>query len=108
MAVESAADRATFLSADDFGSTVTYVSANTGTPVSITGIFDAEYVEYRTDGDAAVASVSPMFLCRTADLAATDNGGDEGDYVVIGEETYVCRIFRPDGTGMTAIMLEKQ
>lgn len=108
MAVESAADRLAFLSPDDFGVTATYVPAHQGATALINGIFDNEYVEVDMGGEASVASRQPVFICRTADIAATSGGGEEGDWLIIDEVSYKARDFKPDGTGMTVIVLEEQ
>lgn len=108
MAVESAADRLAFLNSDDFGVTATYIPAHQGTSASINGIFDNEYIEVSLEGDASVASRQPVFICRTADIEATSGGGEEGDWLRIGSVDYKTREFKPDGTGMTVIVLEEQ
>lgn len=105
MPVESAADRATFLSADEFGVTATYTPAAGGDSSEINGIFDKEYVEINVESEAAVAGTHPMFHCRTADLT---DGGSFDDTLVIDGTTYLAKHIRPDGTGMTQLFLEQQ
>ena len=106
MPVESAADRATFLSADEFGVTATFTHSG-GAAAEINGIFDNDYLDVEVEGEVGVASRSPRFVCRTADL--DDAGGaNDGDSLVVSGTTYKVRIVKPDGTGMTEMKLEKQ
>lgn len=106
MAVESAADRAAFLSADDFGVAATFTHVG-GSATAVTGIFDNDYLDLEVEGEVGVASRSPRFVCRTADL--DDAGGaNDGDSLVVSGVTYKVRIVKPDGTGMTEMKLEKQ
>lgn len=106
MPVESAADRAAFLDADEFGVTSSFTHAG-GTAVEIAGIFDNDYLDLEVEGEVGVASRSPRFVCRTADL--DDAGGaNDGDSLVVSGVTYKVRIVKPDGTGMSELKLEKQ
>lgn len=106
MAVESAADRATFLSADDFGVTATFTHSG-GSATAVIGIFDNDYLDLEVEGEVGIASRSPRFVCRTSDL--DDAGGaNDGDSLVVSGVTYKVRIVKPDGTGMTEMKLEKQ
>lgn len=104
MTIETATDRALFLSADDFGVEATYTSVSGGS-LTVAGIFDDEYIQTDLDSPAPVSGTSPRFVCRTADLTS---GGSFGDSLVIGGSTYLVRVIRPDGTGMTTLWLEKQ
>lgn len=108
MAVETAADRLSMVSADDFGVTATYAPQPSGSSASIEGIFDREFELVDFDGDTAVASRGPVFMCRSADVEATANGGRTGDYLTVSGTAYTIRIIRPDGTGMTELRLEAQ
>lgn len=105
MAIESAADRLAFLSADDFGSAATYAPTGGGSASTVYGIFDDEYVQTDLDAPAPVSGTSPRFTCRTADLTG---GGAYDDTLTIGSTVYKVRVIRPDGTGMTTLWLEKQ
>ncbi len=102
MAVESADDRAIFFSADDFGVTASYTPAG-GAASSVKGIFDNEYFETDAGGEVAIALQQPMFHCRTADVS----GVAEGDAIVINTVNYTIRNVRPDGTGLTMLILEE-
>jgi hypothetical protein len=114
MPVESAADRAMFLAADDFGCLVSYQAAKTGELVpDIAGIFDNDYLAIDGDaGDTGVYTTAPRFTCRSADLVL---GGQQDDTIVItsapSQPELVGRVFRcvvprADGTGMTVLWLE--
>jgi len=103
MAVETAADRAIFLNTDDFGVAASYTPAG-GSATTVNGIFDNEYFETDAGGEVAFALQQPMFHCRTADVASAA----EGDAITISGTDYIVRNVRPDGTGMTMLMLEEQ
>jgi len=98
MAVESADDRAIFVSIDDFGTAATY---KVGT---ISGIFDNDFVEVDGIGGVPFAMQQPRFLCRTADVSTAV----ENDSLVIATVTYLIKVRQDDGTGMTTLVLEKQ
>lgn len=105
MAVESDADRALFLSTDDFGTTATVTPAAGGGPVSIAGIFDKP-VEREFVGEVPVSMRQPVFRCRTKDLE--DASVAEADPFVIGAETFVATELQHDGTGITDVLLRLQ
>lgn len=106
MSVESAADRAAFLSADEFGVTAAYTPEGAGA-TTLTGIFDNDWLDLSVEGEVGVASRNPRLVCRTSDLA--DAGGLPNDGIlVINGVTYRIRVVKPDGTGMTELKLEKQ
>jgi len=92
MAVEDAADLASFFDASEFGISATIG----GSPVD--GIFDHEYVEVLN-----VASESPVFNCLTADVSAVS----VGDAVVINLVNYIVVEIHPDGTGITQLILQE-
>ena len=102
MAVETAADRAIFVSADDFGVAASYTPAG-GSASTVNGIFDNEYFATDAGGEVAFALQQPMFHCRTADVPSAA----EGDAIRVSGVDYTVRNVRPDGTGMTMLMLEE-
>ena len=104
MAIESAADRAIFLTAADFGSVATYTPVSGGASRLINGIFDHAWVEIAIGLEVGINSVSPRNLVQTADLT---NGGKQGDLWVIDGGNFITVDNQPDGTGMTAVRLEK-
>lgn len=106
MSIETAADRATFLSPAEFGVTAFY-SQNYGQQVPINGIFDRQFLALDT-GDGAVTGVSVTFTCRADDLAALLYGrARQGDHLTIEGERW--RVVEPqaDGTGMMVLVLQK-
>src|SRR4051794_30546043 len=102
MAVESAADRAGFLNADEFGVQATYTPAG-GDGVSVTGIFDAAQISLQFE-NVPVSDAQPTFLCASEDLPDAAAGGDAGDTLAISAGgSYRVIDLRPDGTGMTLV-----
>lgn len=101
MAVESANDRAVFVSVNDWGVSATFTHGATTTTIS--GIFDNDFVEVDTGG-VPFAMQQPRFLTQsTAVSTAVEN-----DTLVISGTTYKIKVIQPDGTGMTNLVLEKQ
>lgn len=106
MSVESAADRLTFLSTDDFGVTATY-QQQVGPDIEITGIFDRQHLAVEA-GESAVTGFAVTFTCRADDLAQLMfNAARQGDQLVIGGERWVIVEAQPDGTGMAVLLLKK-
>ena len=102
MAVETATERAIFVSIDDFGTSATFTHSGTSTTVS--GIFDNDFVEVDAGGGIPFAMQQPRFLARTSDVSAAV----EDDTLVISGTTYKIKVVQPEGTGMTNLILEKQ
>lgn len=102
MAVESADDRAIFLSVDDFG--VSAIFTHNRVASTISGIFDNDFVEVDAGGGVPFAMQQPRFLARTSDVSTAV----EDDTLVISNATYKIKVVQPDGTGMTNLILEKQ
>lgn len=100
MPVETAADRAVFISANDFGVSVYPTKGNI---ISFQGIFDNDFVEVDAGG-VPFAMQQPRLLARTEDVATFA----EGDDFKINGATYRVRVRQDDGTGMTNLVLEKQ
>lgn len=101
MPVESAADRAVFTNADEFGVAATYTKAG-GSPVAISGIYDNGAVDALDD--PRIASSSPRFICRTSDLPV---GAAADDALFVEGFAYAVRVIRDDGTGMSELQLEE-
>jgi hypothetical protein len=104
MTVESAADRAVFVNTDDFGVAATYTKAAGGAS-TVNGIFDNNFVEVTVDTGVPIASTTPGFTMRTADLPS---GYAPGDTIAISGTTYNVRVVKNDGTGITVLVLETQ
>lgn len=106
MAVESAADLAIFFATSDFGVSAT-LTPGTGSAITLNGIFDNAHQMVDMD-NASVSSVAPVFTCRTSDLDGLRMGKARGgDQIVIAGVTYLVRDAQPDGTGVTALILER-
>jgi hypothetical protein len=95
--MDMSADNLAMLDPTEFGATSLLIAGN---PVS--GIFDADYFEV-TNVDSGVESSQPGVLCRSSDVS----GVVHNDPVVVDGVNYVVVNIRPDGTGMTELMLEK-
>lgn len=118
MPVETADDRAVFLSPADFGIAAQYRRRDTLVVSTLNGIFDNEYAPLDAGGEMVAASSVPSFVVRTQDLP---QDGVYGDSIIVAADalaaaglsalfagTYTIRELHPDGTGMTALMLERQ
>lgn len=104
MAVESLTDRAIFFSPNDFGVAASYTRSG-GSTTTINGIFDNEYLGQESGAGVVFSVTQPRLMIREADLPA---GADEDDTVVVSGVTYKVKVFEPDGTGVTSLILEKQ
>lgn len=103
MALPFAADLATILSVDEFAVTATRWGANLIGQSTVVGIFDNETVPVDAGGFVPVHQEQPRFTCRTADV----DGIAEGDTLFVSGVEYTIRAWVHDGTGVTAIRLEK-
>lgn len=104
MAAETAEDRAALFDPEEHGVEVRW-APQIGAPSIVAGIFDGEYisVEIAAEGDVGVDSVTPMLWI--ADEAMP--GVAEGDSLRISDLNYIVRSVQPDGTGTTALQLER-
>jgi len=102
MAVETATERAIFFSADDFGTTATYTPSG-GSPTSVKGIFDKDYIAVDSGGSVPIALEQPRFLCATSDVSAAA----EDDAITIQGTAYLIKVVENDGTGVTILVLEE-
>lgn len=100
MAAESAADRLAFLDTAGFGATVTV----TDTGATFDAIFDKPFVPALQAGQGLdVESDAPELICRTADV--TTNSLVEDTTLTIDGASYKVVSHRPDGTGMSRLLL---
>lgn len=97
-------DIAALLDVEIFGTEAVLRPASAGNAVRIAGIFDAAFTTVEAGGSVGYATTSPRFLCASADLPT---GLEEGYLLTVSSVTYTIRVVEPDGTGMTALMLEK-
>jgi hypothetical protein len=95
-------DLAAFFDTDAFAQTAVYTRL--GYPsVPVPVIFDTEYSVAQEIGETGVGVPSPQALCRTSDVA---NAG-RGDKLVVNGTTYHVQEVRPDGTGVTTLILSR-
>lgn len=89
-------DLTLFFDTDGFGVSATLDG------VDVAGIFDQPYAQSNI-GLSGIASESPTFMLKTADVPSNVEGGlitvKEVDYQVVRHE--------PDGTGMSTLVLER-
>ena len=90
-----------FFGTDDFAEVATYTPSG-GTPVTVNGIFDLEYVDIDLGG-IPIAGLKAVFTCATDDIP----GGSEGDAISVRGVDYTIMVCQPDGTGVTKLILEE-
>ena len=96
MGVETATDLSAIVNADDFGTNATFNSS------SISGIFDNEFVESDGGLEAGIGYTVTRFICKTSDVSSASFG----DTITINSVGYKIREIRPDGTGMSELIIE--
>jgi hypothetical protein len=85
-------DLTPFFALDDFAELVTVAG------VTFSAVFDAEH-----SVGLDVAGVRPMLTCPAADVA----GVSVGAAATVRGQAYTVREIQPDGTGVVALMLER-
>lgn len=106
MPVESAADRAVFVSPMEFGVWAAY-SQNQGRELAINGVFDRSFLAIDA-GDGTVTGASVTFTCRSEDLSRLAYGRPrQGDRLTIEGERWHVVEPQADGTGMVTLILQK-
>lgn len=104
MAVESAADRAAFISSAEFGASAVYTPTAGAASDPIDGLFDNPS-RSAAIGDIGAIDAAPSFFCRASDLP-TAAVGDAGDSLVVdGDGSYQVTAIEPDGAGMVLLRL---
>lgn len=102
--IDTAGDRASFVSLDEFAVTGTYTLVAGGSS-SLSLIFLEPFREaYQRPGSATTA---PAALVRADDIPATAKGGQNGDSLTVSGYTFRVRVIAPDGTGMVRLTLEE-
>ena len=96
MAVETATELSAIVNSNDFGVTATFDSN------SISGIFDNEFIESDGGLEAGIGYTVTRFICKTSDVS----GASFGDTIIINSVAYKIREIRPDGTGMSELIIE--
>ncbi|HDK41519.1 MAG TPA: hypothetical protein ENG93_02540 [Nitrospirae bacterium] len=85
------------LDTSEFAVTATYDGST-----SVNGIFDNDY-EAADLGEGAVEASVPTFLYKSSDISNVQ----QGMTLVVNGTTYKVREIRPDGTGMTLLVLSE-
>jgi hypothetical protein len=101
MAVETQRDRLSMLGVGDWGVRAKYQSK--GKRFDIIGIFDNDYIGVNVAEQSEFASSAPMFYIETNSLPCAPAIGDK---LILHDDIYTIRNFRPDGTGITILQLE--
>lgn len=103
--------RAVFFDADDFGVEAT-ITPNGGEPFTVMGIFDAHPIFDPTlskhqvgfkGGGMQNTGASPQFRCRASEVANVKGGRAT---LVVNGTTFNVWDVRPDGTGLTMLILK--
>ncbi|WP_315751367.1 head-tail joining protein [Bradyrhizobium sp. SZCCHNS3055] len=112
MPVETDTDLLIFINSGEFGVDAVYVSRESTEQRVLPGIFDDEGsnwnpnrwsgTEFQAQMGASITSSGPTFLCRTADL---NKGGRKGEKLTIKGQEYRIEDKRPDGTGLSLLLL---
>lgn len=77
-----------------------------GAPVTITGIFDEQYVLVKGSADASVEALGPAVFVLLADLPGIDVVDDDPT-ITIRSVTYKVNERRPDGIGGVVLQLRR-
>jgi hypothetical protein len=102
MPVESAADRAVFIAATEFGESIGYRPAS-GAETTITVLIDRQPIDvFGSDSAGTEADAIVVTVCTAAVPGLTQTAR-----FTIDDITYRPATIRPDGTGMTAITLRE-
>ena len=86
-----------------FGEAVTYTYA-TGAPISITGVFDEQYLGVEPADGQTVTSAMPVLGVQLSQFPARPQQGD-GVFIVRTAQRFIVREVRPDGHGAAKLML---
>lgn len=91
-----------FIDTNDFGVEAAFTPSG-GSAVTIKGIYDDDYVAIDGEGMVQVSGSTPVFHCKTSDVSNAYQGT-----LVVNSKTYEIVEVKPDGTGMTMLVLEDQ
>ena len=101
MDINAAMTTATGGMIDAMGMTATYTPQG-GDATEITILFDNEYQEIDlVSGE--VSSASPAAHAKTSDVS----GAKQGDALTVSSVNYTVTVVKPDGTGLTTLVLRK-
>ena len=103
MPVESAADRAVFVSGADFGETILW-TAGLADPVAISVLGQAGSLMIETQDGPSIQGQEATF---TLPDSALPLNADQGDDVLFRTRHYLVKSIEPDGTGMANVRLQE-
>lgn len=95
-------DLAVFFDTDAFAQTAVYTRLGY-VGVQIPVIFDSEYSVAQEMGEPGIGDSSPQALCKTAEV----ENASRGDMLVVGGTIYYVQKVKPDGTGITTLILSR-
>jgi len=98
------ADRAVF---GNLGGEVVTYSPSTGTPFSVVGVFDAQYVLAKGSAHAGVEAAGPAIFFRLSDLLPSDPEAENRATIAIRGNIYRVIEARPDGVGGIVLVLRR-
>lgn len=101
MPVESAADRAAFVSPDDFGIAASW--SHDGATLALNGILSAPTMSTRGVSEVETIGAETCLRCLSSDLP---NGAGQGDTVEVGGRGYTVKSVLPTGDGFARVYLE--
>jgi hypothetical protein len=104
MGIESDADRASFINADEFGTTAVYTPAAGAASDPFAGQFD-DPSRMSGLGEIGAVDTSPSFFCRALDLPGAADSENSDMLAVAGHGTFLVTSIEPDGTGMVLLRL---
>lgn len=90
-----------FFNTDDFGVSATFTPRGGGAASTVKGIFDKEFIAVGDGGPVDIAATDPVFQCKTTDIPNA-----RGGTLVIDGVTYNIVVAKPDGTGVSMLVLE--
>lgn len=103
MAIESAADRAVFVSSADFGETILW-TVGAEDPVAINVLGQAGSLMIDTQDGPSIQGQEATCTLQESDLPLN---ADQGDDVLFRAKHYRVKSIEPDGTGMANVRLEE-
>jgi len=102
MVLETAADLAGFFDTDAHGVSATITIGGSSSTINV--ILNKEYFAIDPGLGIDVEGTQPVVTGRTSDMSGVDNE----DTITIDSITYNIVSTQPDGTGVTALVLEQQ
>jgi hypothetical protein len=102
MPVETDADRAAFLNANEFGEAITWTVG--ATPSTLTVVPYAGSLRIERDEGLAVLLSNAAFTCRSADVPV---GAGKGDAVTFRGTACAVESIEADGAGMSLVRLKR-